>query len=166
MADYCTISDVNNLIPQFPFTSTTTPTQTQVAGFITDVSTIINASIANLGYVVPVPVNTAPLSAIILRRMTSSGALGMALQVRITAVAPDQTIGNNVWTLRFEKWLTALKDNTDPFELPDAPRTGKQVVKPLGELQRDPTVSSIDSGGTSDPLNYLTSPTFYIGMPF
>ncbi len=151
---YCTISNVNDLVPQSPFTASTTPTQTQVEGFILDISTIIDASIKNLGYVVPVNVVASPLSGIILRRMTSAGALGIALQVRLTAVAPDASIQNNIWTQRFDKWLTALKNNDDPFELPDAARTGLAVVKPIGELQADTT--SISDGS----YTYLDSAPF------
>lgn len=160
---YANISDVNVLVPQSPFTATTTPTQAMVEQFLIDISAIIDASLGNLGYTVPVPVASAPQSKIILTRLCSSGALGMALQVRLTAIAPDQALVNNVWTMRFEKWLTALKDNTDPFELPDAPRTSKQVIKPVGELMMDMTHSSVDSGSVLDPSDYLTNPPFYMG---
>ena len=90
---YCTITDVTSLVPQFPFTSQTTPTQAQVQQFIIDISTIIDATLGNMGYLVPVPL-TATKSQIILSRMCSSGALGLALQVRVTAVSPDQLITN------------------------------------------------------------------------
>lgn len=163
---YCTISDVNNLVPQQPFTATTTPTQAQVEGFILDVSTIIDSCLPNLGYVTPVNTTIAPQSLILLRRMVSAGALGIALQVRLTSIAPDASIQNNVWTQRFEAWLGSLKDPKDPFELPDAARTQKRIIKPLGEQQQDPTVNSVDAGGASDPGNYLSSPVFSVGMPF
>lgn len=163
-SSYCTISDVNALVPQSPFTSTTVPTQAQVEQFIVDISTIIDATLGNLGYTVPIPVASAPQTKIILTRLTASGALGLALQVRLTAVSPDSALTNNVWTLRFEKWLTALKDNTDPFELPDAPRTGKQVIKPIGELMQNPMNNSVDSGLASDQSNYLTRP--FVASPW
>lgn len=110
---YCTISDINNLVPQQPFTAVTTPTQSQVEGFIVDIQAIVDACLGNLGYVTPVV--SGANSLIILRRMVSSGALGIALQVRLTSVAPDASITNNVWTLRFEKWLAALKDQKIRF---------------------------------------------------
>ncbi len=71
-----------------------------------------------------------------------------------------------MWTKLFAGWLKALCDNRDPFELPDAVRTGKAVVKPLGELQMDSSVSSVDSGTAADPSGYLTNPPFTMGEIF
>lgn len=166
MANYATISDVNMLCGQSPFTAASVPSQTQVEQFLTDISTLINASIGNLGYWVPVDVVAAPLSGVLLKRICSAGAAGMALQVRMTAVSPEQANQENVWTTRYEKWMKALCDNKNPFELPDAQRTGLAVVKPLGKLQRDPSASSVDSGLSSDPGDYLTNPPFTMGEIF
>ena len=154
---YCSIADINALTPQSPFTANSTPTQAQVEQFITEIEAILNACLTNLGYTVPVV--TGAQSLIILKRMAASGALGMALQVRQTAVAPDQAIQMNIWTARYEKWLSQLKDNNDAFELPDAPRTGKEIVKPMGELL-DSTVT------LADEFSYITDPVFTIDMKF
>lgn len=164
MPNYATITDVNALIAQVPFTAQSTPTQAQVDQFLTDVTTMINATLGNMGYTVPVDVVTYPLSGIILKRLCSAGAAGLALQVRQSSVAADGAVQDNVWTMRYDKWLKALKDNNDPFELPDAPRTGKQIVKPLGELQKDATSLSVDSGTAQDPYNYISNPPFRIGQ--
>src|SRR4051812_2701295 len=142
MSSYCTITDVNNLVPQSPFTATTTPTQTQVETYITQVSSRTDATLSNIGYVTPVTTGTAALA--LLREAVAWGALGLAMQSRITAIAPDQAVGLSVWTKQYNQWLQALADNTNPFELPDAPRNSKAVIKPLGELQLDMISDSID----------------------
>lgn len=162
---YCTISDINALVPQSPFTSQTVPTQAQVEAFASSVSTRMDATLRNLGYTTPVVTGTASL--ILLKEACAWGTLGLASQARLTAVAPDMAVGLSVWTKMFDKWMKDLGDNECPFELPDAPRTGKEVLKPIGELQADPMSDSVDSGSTStDPYNYISSPPFSIGMKF
>jgi hypothetical protein len=164
MSSYCTITDVNMLVPQSPFTSTTTPTQAQVEAFITAVSNRTDATLTNIGYVTPVVSGAAAL--LLLKEAVAWGALGLAMQSRITAVAPDQAVGLSVWTKQYNQWIQALADNTNPFELPDAPRNAKAVVKPLGELQSDMVSNSVDSGTSEDPYLYISSPTFSMGMKF
>ena len=164
MSSYCTISDVNGLVPQSPFTNTTTPTQAQVEGYIINVSNRIDATLTNLGYVTPVVTGTQSL--LLLKEAASWGALGLAMQSRVTAIAPDQAVGLSVWTRMFNDWLKALADQDNPFELPDAVRNQKAVVKPPGELQRDMSAFSVDSGTTADPANYLSDAPFSINMKF
>lgn len=164
MANYCTITDVNNIVPQSPFTATTTPTQAQVETLITQVSLRTDAMLVNLGYITPVVQGVQSLA--LLREAVAWGALGLAMQTRITAIAPDQAVGLSVWTKQYNQWIDALADQKNPFELPDAPRNQKQIVKPLGELQFDMVRNSIDSGTTEDPFNYITSPPFSAGMKF
>lgn len=164
MASYCTITDVNGYVPQSPFTPTTTPTQAQVQGYIDQVANQIDLTLANLGYVTPVV--TGAKSLIELRKANAWGALGLAQQSRITGVAPDQSVGLSVWTKMFNDWVKALADPKNPYELGDAPRTGKAVVKPLGELMLDGTQGGIDSGTTEDPYGYITNPPFRINQIF
>lgn len=161
---YCSITDVNNLVPQSPFTPTTTPTQAQVEALITQVSLRTDATLFNIGYITPVVTGVKALS--LLREAISWGALGLAMQTRVTAIAPDQAVGLSVWTRMYDQWIKALADNTNPFELPDAPRNAKAVVKPLGELQIDMISNTVDTGSVTDPNNYLSNPTFSINMKF
>lgn len=161
---YCTITDVNTLVPQSPFTPTTTPTQAQVEIFITQVSARVDATLTNIGYVTPVVTGTSALS--LLKEAVAWGALGLAQQSRITAISPDQAVGLSVWTKMHNDWIKALSDPNNPFELPDAPRNAKAVVKPPGEFQQDMVRNSIDAGTPNAPDSYLTDPTFSIGMKF
>ena len=128
---YCVIGDVNGLVPQSPFSATSRPTDAQVAILIESTAKRIDATISNVGYVVPVV--SGPLSLALLREACSWGALGLAQQSRETAVntavSDKPNVGKNVWMRQFEDWLKSLTDPQDPFELPDATRTSSQLVK-------------------------------------
>ncbi len=163
MSSYATISNVNALVPQVPFTATTTPTQAQVENFITQISARVDASLSNIGYVTPI---TGTLALALVQEAVAWGALGLAQQSRITSIAPDQAVGLSVWTKMFNDWIKALADPNNPFELTDAPRNNKQVIKPPGEMQLDMMSQSIDSGSPQDPSGYLSNPPWKIGQIF
>jgi hypothetical protein len=161
---YCTISDVNSYVPQSPFTPTTTPTAAQVQAYIAQVATQLDLTLMNLGY--PTPVVTGAMSLAELRKVNAWGALGLAQQSRITAIAPDQAVGLSVWTKMLNDWLKALADPNNPYELSDAPRSGRAVVKPVGEVMDGPLQASVDSGTAQDPYGYISTPPFYMGQKF
>lgn len=161
---YCTITDVNSYVPQSPFTSTTIPSQAQVQQYIAQVANQLDLTLQNIGYTTPVPTGVLALAE--LRKANAWGALGLAQQSRITAIAPDQAVGLSVWTKMLNGWIEALADPKNPYELSDAPRTGRAVIKPVGDVMADSTTYSVDSGLVSDPSKYLTVPTFYIGQKF
>lgn len=128
---YCTVDDVNNLTPQVPFTATSKPPQATVNGFIDDIAREMDASMSNIGYVVPVVSGEKALQ--LLRRICAYGALGLAQAVRHTGIntATDsgKTERDNIWTLQYRARMKALCNPQDPFELPDAPRSGEQLIK-------------------------------------
>lgn len=163
MSRYCTITDVNAYVPQQPFTAATVPNQAQVEIYIQEISDVIDASLVLLGYVVPI---TGEISLRQVRYACAKGALGLAQQARYTAVKPDEKTQLSVWTIAFQAWLKDLGDPMVPYQLPDAAKNSKEIIQPIGEMQRDPTISSIDSGTAQDPTNYLYAPTFRIGMKF
>ncbi len=133
---YCTLDDVNKLVPQVPFTDTSKPNAATVLGFIEAVAKRIDATLGNLGYTVPVVSGTQALD--LLREACAWGALGLAQQVRDTGVKTAVTESGrpmkNIWLQMFEDWLKRLADGEDPFELPDAPRTGLAVEKQSADL--------------------------------
>lgn len=135
---YCLIADVNTLVPQAPFTTTSRPTIAQVEAVIEQVADRIDATIGNVGYTVPVVSGDKALS--LLREACAWGALGMAQTIRGSAV--NVGVGDkgepteNIWTRKFERWLKALTAPQDPFELPDAPRTSEQLLKQPVQLVR------------------------------
>jgi hypothetical protein len=131
---YATLADVNKLAPQAPFTPTSKPPDADVTTFIGQVAERIDAVLANLGYVVPVVTGAKSLT--LLRELNAWGAMGQAHQARMTLVAPDAVLQRSPWTKLFDDWIARISDPSDPFELPDAPRTTGELVKPLGELLR------------------------------
>jgi hypothetical protein len=118
---YATLDDVRNLAPQIPISATSKPSDAQVDGFIASLERIVNASLANLGYVVPV---TADESVAILRDMVSQGALARTLRARAIGTRnPADDQGAADAQKEFDTRLKALGSSRDPFELPDAERT-------------------------------------------
>lgn len=128
---YADVEDVNALVPQAPFSDSSRPTAVQVAVLLAQVSRRIDATIGNVGYVVPVVSGDNGLA--LLRELTAWGALGLAQQSRETgasvAVTDKGPAARNIWTRLFEDQLEKLVDGQDPFELPDAPRTSEQLLK-------------------------------------
>lgn len=148
---YCTLIDVNALVPQTPYSSSSKPTDVQVSSVIESVATRIDASIGNIGYATPVV--TGQKSLALLREACTWGAAGLAQQMRQTALgaslsASDKPI-KNIWLQMFDDWLKKLVDPEDPFELPDAPRSGAQLQKSAESL----ITSSVQ---TIDDTNWLT----------
>lgn len=144
---YCTLDDVNALCTQVPFTTTSKPTDAQVTKLIDQVAKRMDASMANLGYVVPVVTGTLALA--LLREACSWGALGRAQQMRdtgvTTAVSSSGKEVKNIWLQDFDNWMKALASATDPFELPDAPRNNEQLEK-----QGENVLRSMSQGITDD----------------
>jgi hypothetical protein len=149
MASYATTADVNALAPQALFSATSRPSLTQVQLFVDDGTNVINATLANIGYVTPI---TGTIALAECKKANAWYALGIAQQVRDTAVATATsdkgTPGKNIWTRMFEEWLARLVDPRNPFELPDAPRNNEQLEK-----QPDQVLRSM-AQGLSDDADY------------
>lgn len=139
---YCTLDDVNALVPQAPFNATSRPTADVVKGFIESTAKRIDAVVWDMGYTAPV---TSGLQALaILRELNSWGALGLAQQVRATAVNVATTESNaggkNVWLKLFEEGLECLR-------LPD------------GVSRTEPEAGVLRSSVQSDVDRFATNPT-------
>jgi hypothetical protein len=150
MADhYSILQNVNDLCPQVPFSPSSKPTDAVVLTLIESVAKRIDASLANIGYVVPVVSGVNALA--LLREACAWGALGLALQIRssgvTTAVSASGKEVKNIWQQNFDDWLARLCDPQNPFELPDAPRTNEQLNK-----LPDNVLRSFITGVTDDPL--------------
>lgn len=144
---YCSLDDVNKLVPQVPFTDTSKPNAGIVIGLIESVAKRIDASIANIGYVVPVI--SGPNALELLREACAWGALGIAQQIRdtgvTTAVSDSGRPVKNIWLQQFDDWLKRLTNPQDAFELADAPRTNEQLQK-----QGENVLRSFVQGVTDD----------------
>lgn len=151
---YCTLDDVNGCVPQAPFGPATVPNDVAVQQFIADITAEIDATLANMGYQVPI---TGAKSLALVEMACKWGAVGLAQDARYTAAIRDDMLGGarNPWTQRYMDWKRALVDPKNPYELPDAVRTATAIVKPLGQVESD--TSTIDN-------TYATAPPFSVGM--
>lgn len=152
---YCTLDDVNQLVPQAPYSDTSKPNQAVVLKLIDQVANLMDASMANIGYVTPVVSGTVSLE--MLRLACAMGTVGLCQQIRDTgvrtAVTDSGATVTNIWTQQFDAWIKRLISPEDPFELPDAPRTTQQLQK-QGDLLVRSFVQSIPADDTSyDPDN-------------
>lgn len=134
---YCSLDDVNALAPQVPFGPTSKPSADRVTALIAQVARRVDATLANLGYIVPI---SGEASLALVREACAWEVLGLAQQMRdtgvTTAVTPFGKELKNRWRQDFESWLMRLADDDDPFELPDAPRTDDEVEKNNGDQVR------------------------------
>jgi hypothetical protein len=128
---YAVIGDVNNLVPQAPFSASSKPTLTVVTSMIDDVANDMDAVLKNIGYVTPVVSGTLALQW--LRKTCALGTLAIAQAARdtgvTTAVNASGREGKNIWQQLFDARMEALADPQDPTELPDAPRNNDQLLK-------------------------------------
>lgn len=148
MADhYCAIGDVNAMVPQAPFSTTSKPTATDVTAWIDEIALEMDASLGNVGYAVPVA--AGPKALTLLRRICAYGVLGLAQAARDTGVTTAVNAAGkeveNIWSQRYRARMKALCDPQDPFELPDAQRTNEQLQK-----QPDNVLRSFVQGVTDD----------------
>jgi hypothetical protein len=127
---YCTSADVNVLIPQAPFSGSSRPSISEVTSLCDQISARIDATVANVGYVVPI---TGTKALPLVTEACAWGVLGLAQTIRGTganqAVTDKGQPIENIWTQKFNQWLKALCDLDNPFELPDAPRNGEKLEK-------------------------------------
>ncbi|MDD4986953.1 MAG: hypothetical protein PHQ43_14490, partial [Dehalococcoidales bacterium] len=75
---YCQLSDVQELVPKFPISTTTTPTQTQVESLIAKIAVEIDAVLEAQGFTVPIK---APANFVLwLETLNALGAAARAMQ--------------------------------------------------------------------------------------
>ena len=79
---YTTIGAVNAFVPQAPFSANSKPTDANVTLWIDDIAQEMDASLANVGYVVPVVSGAKALQ--LLDRICAYGVLGLAQAARDT----------------------------------------------------------------------------------
>lgn len=133
MATYAQISDVRALAPAIAINAGSTPNEGTVQAFIERIESELNATLGNLGYVVPVE-STATESRKILKGLVAKGALGETLMARALGVDSSLLDAATAVTKQFREMLKALKSAGDPFELPDATRTDGAPVKDQASL--------------------------------
>lgn len=147
---YCTVNDVNKLVPQAPFSNASKPRDVDVQEFIESTAKRMDAWLGNRGYTVPI---TGTNSVAMAREACAWGALGLAQQVRDTAVKTAVTESGrpvkNVWLQMFEQWLDSICDSDASFRLTDAPRTDQEVEKDHDLIMSGPVEASDDERTTT-----------------
>jgi len=126
---YAAVSDVRGLIPSVPIDAQSLPSEGTVQTWIADVERMLNVTLENSGFTVPV---TGPNAIAVLKQMVSHAVAAMVLRARPNPETDPET---------FQRWydarIKALRDPADPFDLPsDAVRTAGTVVKDTGGLLR------------------------------
>lgn len=149
---YATSADVQAKVPQFVFSATTKPSLTDIAGLIAEVEAELDASLGNLGYVVPV---TGAKSLVLVRTMVAYAALARTLDALHAGTGQASPVADTARKY-YESRLTWLGDPKHPFTLPDAPKTDSAVPKPGDENM--PAVVGSPELGDSDELSLAVDP--------
>jgi len=116
---YCAIADVRALNPKRTYSSSSTPTQTQVEGFITQIANEIDSILSSRGLTVPV---TAPAHFLAhLEQVNAYGAAALAEMAMFPeAGMPGGTPqGSNYWAI-YEKARTRLEKGDLPVSVEEA----------------------------------------------
>ena len=125
---YADLGAVQARMPQFQLTATSKPSQQDAETFMLDAEAQIDATLENIGYVVPI---TGEKALSIVKNLTIALTIASVLQARAASVGGDAAIAS---ADRAQKWyddkMRALSSPTNPLELTDAVRNTKEVVKP------------------------------------
>lgn len=113
---YCTLSDVQELIPKFTISDTSTPTQTQVESLIAKVAVEIDAVLEAQGFTVPV---TSPANFVLwLKNLNALGAAARAMQGMFPSTTEkDSTPAWQTFRKDYKEGLEAIKNGDIPAGL-------------------------------------------------
>jgi hypothetical protein len=129
---YATISDVQARMPQVTLDERSKPSLSSAETFLADAETQVDATLENLGYVVPI---TGEKSLSIVKGLTISLTIVMILQARAASVGGEAAEAS---IKRAQGWyddrVKALADKNNPLELTDAERTTAAAGKPEAVL--------------------------------
>lgn len=128
MATYAQLSDIRALAPAITLDGTSRPTSGQAEVYLTEVEAEVNAVLGNLGYVTPIA-STATAARVLVKDLVAHGALAKVLRARAFGQDSNLLDGAEKADRHYRDRLKALKDPSDPFELPDAERTDDAVTK-------------------------------------
>lgn len=126
---YAEMSDVQARMPQFTLSATSKPSQQDAETFLRDAHAQVDATLENLGYVVPI---TGERSLSIVKGLTVALAIVSILEARSNAVGSEAATGS---AKRAQEWydarIEAIRDPNNPLELSDASRNNDRVEKPM-----------------------------------
>lgn len=151
---YATITDVQDLIAQFPITTTSKPNTTQVTAIIADTSNEIDVRLSGAGFAVPV--TTPGFFLAWLKRLNAYGAAAAVLKSMFPdAVGPGDTPAYAFWEERYQAGLKAITDGTVS---PEGWAAGANQVMPSTYFTRNPDAEEV--------LGDIAEPMFSIGRTF
>jgi hypothetical protein len=107
---YTSVSDVQGLAPSVPINNQSKPSDGDVRVWIADVERMLNASLAGIGYVVPV---TDPDSIAILKLKVAHAVMAMIMRAR-----PNPEADPESFQRQYDMYVKALGDSRDRTELP------------------------------------------------
>ena len=129
---YVTIDDVRARFPQVQFSANTKPSEEQVGVWISEVEAQLNASLSNLGYIVPI---TEAVDILQIKDRLVSKVGGRALRARLFGVGDVSQDGSREAEAEYDKWLAALMNPRSPVELTASSRTSAEVLKAGGVVR-------------------------------
>lgn len=134
---YAVLQNVRDLIPQVVISETTKPSQGTVEDWLAQVHRIVDATLRNLGYAVPIADANSDAYAI-MRDVVAHGVAARVIRSRFYGAGDPKAAGGDDLQRFYDDVMRRLADPKDPFEL-DAPRTGSELVKVDPVVVESPT---------------------------
>lgn len=144
---YAALSDVQARMP-FTLDANSTPTSTQVADFLDEVSAEIDAVLASQGFTVPVTTPTYFVTA--LKKVEADGAAARALRMMFPdSRGPGET---PAWSFYETAYRDSLKRWEKGLGYPKGADRGSALYPSTYETQNADVPSSYPGSGTNVPL--------------
>lgn len=146
---YAVIADVQDLIAQFPLSTTSTPTTAQATTIMNDTANEIDMRLSRAGVTTPVTTPAAFLRALAL--LNAYGTAAAVLKSMFpAATGPGETPAYAFWEKRYQDGLAAISDGS--FLPDDVVVVGSSgLVEPSTYLTRNPD-SEEDTGVIAEPM--------------
>lgn len=127
MADYTSVALVESRIQGYTATATSSPSESEVEGFIIAIEAEMNATVKGLGFNVPITQATSPGSFAQLRDIATWGAAAMTLDALKSFSSSEEDERVRRWQKTYETRMSAIVSNGGDL-LYDAVRQVSPVV--------------------------------------
>jgi hypothetical protein len=121
MPGYVQVSDVKQLAPYVPISRESTPSEGMVQVWIEDVESILDATLAKMGYTTPI---TGPISLTIVKQLVTNAVMAQIMRAR-----PNPEQDPDAFQRQYDVLMKRLRDPNDPLVLIDAVITSEAVAK-------------------------------------
>lgn len=139
---YAQVSDVRSVAPHVPISAQSQPSEADVNDFLRDLELNLNATLASIGYQVPI---TGPNARAVLRLPLANAAMAMVMRSR-----PNPESDPEGFQRVYDRFVKSLTDTRDPYQLPDdairldAPiksESNMRIASELREMAIDDTIN-------------------------